>query len=130
MPSTPNLVVQAVITATLIVGVYYVKRRRIASHGYLTLAAVILNALSVLAVMLPSVLRILAGASFNSFTLLVLAHSILGAAAVVVGVYLMATWRLRKPGESCFMLRNYMGPLAAIWILSAALGACVYFLLL
>lgn len=130
MPSTPNLVVQAIITAILLIGVFYVKRRRIASHGYLTLAAVILNVVSVLVIMLPSVFRILTGATFNAFTLVVLTHSILGTATVIVGVYLVATWRLRKPGESCFMLRNYMKPLAIIWILSAALGAYVYYLLL
>jgi uncharacterized membrane protein YozB (DUF420 family) len=130
MPSTPNLIIQAVITAALTLGIFYVKRRKIAPHGYVTLAAVILNALSIIIVMLPSVLRIIDGASMNAFTMVVLAHSILGAATIIVGVYLMATWRLRTPGESCFMLRNYMRPLAMIWILSAALGAYVYYLLL
>jgi uncharacterized membrane protein YozB (DUF420 family) len=130
MPSTPNLIIQAVITVLLTIGVFHVKRRKLISHGYATLAAVILNALSVIIVMLPSVLRILTGASLNSFTLIVIIHSILGAAAVIVGVYLMATWRLRTPGASCFRLRNYMRPLAIIWILSAALGAYVYYMLL
>jgi uncharacterized membrane protein YozB (DUF420 family) len=130
MPSTPNLIIQAIITVALTLGIFYVKKRKITSHGYVTLAAVVLNALSVIIVMLPSSLRIVSGASMNVFTMVVLAHSILGAAAIIVGVYLMATWRLRTPGESCFRLRNYMRPLAMIWILSAALGAYVYHLLL
>jgi uncharacterized membrane protein YozB (DUF420 family) len=130
MPSTPNLIIQAIITAALTLGIFYVKRRRIVPHGYATLAAVVLNALSVIIVMLPSALRIVSGASMNAFTMVVIAHSILGAAVIIVSVYLMAVWRLRKPGESCFKLRNYMRPLAMIWILSAALGAYVYYLLL
>jgi len=130
MPSTPNLIIQAIITAALTLGIFYVKKRKITPHGYVTLAAVVLNALSVIIVMLPSVLRIMDGASLNAFTIVVIAHSILGAAAIIVGVYLMAVWRLRKPGESCFRLRNYMRPLAIVWILSAALGAYVYYMLL
>ena len=130
MPSTPNLVIQAIITAALTLGIFYMKRRKIIPHGYLTLAAVVLNALSVIIVMLPSTVRIVSGASMNAFTMVVIAHSILGAATIIVGVYLMAVWRLRKPGESCFKLRNYMRPLAMIWILSAALGAYVYYMLL
>jgi uncharacterized membrane protein YozB (DUF420 family) len=130
MPSTPNLVIQAIITAALTLGIFYVKRRKIAPHGYLTLAAVVLNALSVIIVMLPSAVRIVSGASMNAFTMVVIAHSILGAVAIVVGVYLVAVWRLRKPGESCFKLRNYMRPLAMVWIISAALGAYVYYMLL
>ncbi len=130
MPSTPNLMIQAIITAALTLGVFYVKRRKITPHGYVALAAVVLNALSVIIVMLPSAVRIVSGASMNVFTLVVIVHSILGAAAIIVGVYLMAVWRLRKPGESCFRLRNYMRPLAMIWILSAALGAYVYYMLL
>lgn len=130
MPSTPNLVVQAVITAVLFAGVFYVKRKRFASHGYATLVAVILNALSVLVIMLPSVLRIMDGASLNAFTLMVLAHSGLGAVSLVLGGYLMYSWRLRKPGESCFKLVNYMRPLAVIWVVSAALGVYVYYMLI
>jgi uncharacterized membrane protein YozB (DUF420 family) len=130
MPSTPNLIIQAIITAALTLGIFYVKRRRIVPHGYATLAAVVLNALSVIIVMLPSALRIVSGASMNAFTMVVIAHSILGAAVIIVSVYLMAVWRLRKPGESCFKLRNYMRPLAMIWILSAALGVYVYYMLL
>jgi len=130
MPSTPNLIIQAIITAALTLGIFYVKKRKITPHGYVTLAAVVLNALSVIIVMLPSVLRIIDGASMNAFTLVVIVHSILGAVAIVVGVYLMAVWRLRKPGESCFKLRNYMRPLAMVWILSVALGAYVYYMLL
>ncbi len=80
--------------------------------------------------MLPSVLRIMEGASLNAFTMVVIAHSILGAATIIVGVYLMAVWRLRKPGESCFRIVNYMKPLAIAWMISAALGAYVYYLLL
>ncbi len=130
MPSTPNLIIQAIITAALTLGIFYVKKRKITPHGYVTLAAVVLNALSVIIVMLPSVLRIIDGASMNAFTLVVIVHSILGAVAIVVGVYLMAVWRLRKPGESCFKLRNYMRPLTMVWILSVALGAYVYYMLL
>jgi uncharacterized membrane protein YozB (DUF420 family) len=130
MPSTPNLIIQAIITAALTLGIFYVKRRKIVPHGYVTLAAVVLNALSVIIVMLPSALRIVSGASMNAFTMVVIAHSILGAAAIIVGLYLIVVWRLRKPGESCFKLRNYMRPLAIVWILSVALGAYVYYMLL
>jgi uncharacterized membrane protein YozB (DUF420 family) len=118
------------ITAVLTLGIIYVRRKRIIPHGYAILAAVFLNALSVLVVMLPSVYRILSGASINPFTVVVIVHSILGAASVLAGVYLMAIWRLRKPGESCFRIVRYMKPLAIAWMISAALGAFVYYMLL
>lgn len=130
MPSTPNLIIQGIITVTLTLGILYMRKRKIVSHGYMTLTAVILNASSVLIVMLPSALRIMSGISMNFFAIMLGAHSILGAAAVIAGIYLMAVWRIRKPGESCFMVVNYMKPLAFAWMVSAAVGAYIYYMLL
>lgn len=130
MPSTPNLLAQVMIIAILTIGILYVGRKRFVQHGYIILAAVFLNALSVLIVMIPSVYRILSGASINPFTIVVIAHSILGAASVLAGIYLIAIWRLRKPGESCFKIAKYMRPLAIVWGISAVFGFFVYYMLL
>ena len=130
MPSTLNLLIQLIITSILSLGILYVRKRKIIPHGYATLTAVILNALSIVVVMLPSALRIMSGASMNIFTFVVVAHLILGTLALILGVYLMSTWRMRKPGESCFRIANYMKPLAIAWIFSTVIGVYIYFLLL
>ena len=105
------------------------KKRRIYPHGYLTLAAVSLNAVSIVLVMMPSALRILSGGILNAFTVSVAVHSVLGLAVEALGFYVVCNWRVRKPGVSCTRRRDLMRPLALFWTVSLALGAVLYLML-
>ena len=129
MISMYNMILQITIFGALSGGILYVKKRRIYPHGYLTLAAVSLNAVSIVLVMMPSALRILSGGILNAFTVSVAVHSVLGLAVEALGIYVVYNWRFRKPGVSCTRRRGLMRPLALFWTVSLALGAVLYLML-
>lgn len=124
-----NLVLQVLLLVGLTVGVYLVRRLRFGGHGYVMLSVLAINVYSIGSIMLPSARAMLSGSPINSFTLLVAAHSVAGAVAELTGVYIVYVWRLRPPGRSCFRLGRPMRALAAAWLIIAALGAYIYFLL-
>jgi uncharacterized membrane protein YozB (DUF420 family) len=129
MLSGVNLILQVCLTAALIVGIASVKRLKFSAHGYLMFLVVALNLPSIAIVMLPSSSRILAGASVNPFTTVVIAHSLLGVLAIGAGIYIMWTWRFRKPGVSCFRSRDLMRTLVPLWMVTVVLGAAMYYML-
>ncbi|UCD45151.1 MAG: hypothetical protein JSV27_01190 [Candidatus Bathyarchaeota archaeon] len=124
-----NLLLQVLMVVGLTVGIYLVRRLRFGGHGYVMLVIVALNVYSIGSVMLPSARNILSGAKFDSFTLLVAAHSVAGLMVELTGMYVVYVWRLRPPGQSCFRLGRPMKVLAAAWLIIAVLGAYIYFLL-
>ena len=99
-------------------------------HGYVAFAAVTLNALSIIVVMLPSASRILAGASQSGFTIIVAIHSLIGFIVEALGAYILLRWRFQTPGPTCWKMKGLMRVLAALWTLSVLLGALVYYMLL
>jgi len=130
MPSTLNLMLQIVILGVLALGILNVKRNRLNIHGYIAFAAVFLNAISILVVMLPSAFRIMAGASPSGFTIIVAAHSLLGFIVEALGAYIVLRWRFQTPGPTCWKMKRLMKVLAVLWTLSVVLGAVVYYTLL
>jgi len=130
MPSTLNLILQFVILGVLAFGIQSAKKKRLNMHGYIAFAAVALNTLSILVVMLPSASRITAGASQSGFTMIVAAHSLLGFIVEALGVYIVLRWWFQTPGPTCWRMKGLMRVLAALWTVSVVLGAVVYYMLL
>jgi uncharacterized membrane protein YozB (DUF420 family) len=130
MPSTLNLILQFVILGVLAFGIQSAKKKRLNMHGYIAFAAVALNTLSILVVMLPSASRITAGASQSGFTMIVAAHSLLGFIVEALGVYIVLRWWFQTPGPMCWKMKGLMRVLATLWTVSVVLGAVVYYMLL
>ena len=124
-----NLLAQLAITGILFSAIVYAKRREFRLHGLVIAAAVALNGLSILLVMVPSALRIFSGASLSGFTVAVGVHVILGTVAQLAGLYIVWGWRLREPGGTCFRLGGRMRSLSRLWTLMVVLGALVYYML-
>ena len=129
MSSGLNMLAQLVITGVLFVAIVYAKRREFRLHGLVIAAAVVLNGLSILLVMVPSALRIFSGASLSGFTLAVGVHVVLGMVAQLAGLYIVWGWRLREPGGTCFRLGGRMRSLSRLWTLMVVLGGLVYYML-
>ncbi len=124
-----NLLAQLAITGILFSAIVYAKRREFRLHGLVIAAAVALNGLSILLVMVPSALRIFSGASLSGFTVAVGVHVVLGTVAQLAGLYIVWGWRLREPGGTCFRLGGRMRSLSRLWTLMVVLGALVYYML-
>jgi uncharacterized membrane protein YozB (DUF420 family) len=130
MPSMLNLILQFVILSVLVYGILSAKKKRLNMHGYIAFVAITLNALSIVVVMLPSASRIIAGASQSGFTMIVAAHSLLGFIVEALGAYIVLQWRFQTSGPTCWKMKGLMRVLAALWTVSVALGAVVYYMLL
>ena len=107
-----------------------VRKGRLNSHGMIVFAAIVLNTLSVLAIMVPSASQILSGASQSMFTIIVAGHSLLGLAVELLGGYIILRWRFQPPGPTCSRMKGLMKVLGVLWTLTVLFGVFVYYLLL
>ncbi len=128
-----SLVFQVVILFLLIVGLPFVRgqsnRKNLMWHGYLTVLALGLHTILILLVMIPS----FAGgfgefgelSLFNSIT--VWSHAVLGTAAEVLGIILVASWLRKGPSRmACATWKKWMAPTFIIWTISVINGILVH----
>lgn len=127
--SDVNIVLQLVILAALGAGAIIVKRKQLVQHSYVMAACVALNTVSILIVMVPVARGLIGGTQLTQLTGLVTIHAAAGVTVQVAAVYLVAVWRFRKPGPTCFRYRGWMRTLAVAWALEAALGVIIYLML-
>ena len=131
-----SLSIQIVILFLLILGLPLVRRgenakENIIVHGYLTLAAVLLNTVLIFIVMLPSFsigLGELGSLSFLA-SLTLWSHVLLGVVAEVLGIILVAQWLSKPPSRmSCSKTKAWMWPTFVIWAVAVVTGALIHIL--
>ena len=127
--SDVNLTLQLVILAALGGGAVIVKRKQLARHGYVMAACVALNTVSILIVMVPVARGLIGGQQLTQLTGLATLHAAAGVAIQAAAVYLVAVWRVRKPGPTCLRYKGWMRALAMVWAVEAALGVFIYVML-
>jgi len=125
--STINLYLQLFLLAGLTFGLILAKRKRFAQHGWLMFALVAVNVSSIIMVMLPVALTILTRFSGTSYYTITILHGILGAVVLLLSLRVLAIWRFKKPGESCFKLKGEMMRLYILWLAEVILGLAVYY---
>lgn len=124
-----NLILQIVIFIFLTGGLSLKQKGKFIQHGTMMLTAIILNMISFLWVMWPS-FRGLDVLSFDStIKYLSFLHGVLGATAEVLGIFLVASWGLRKSVAGCSRRKNVMRLTLTLWIISLFFGFLVYALL-
>lgn len=139
MPLDPvgniSLILQIVILFLLILGLPFFRGQRnqknLTTHGYFTVAALILHTILIFLVMIPtftSGLGELGDLSlFSAIT--VWSHIILGTAAEVFGAIIIVGWLGRGPKKmTCYKLRRWMMPVFIIWVISIVNGALIHIL--
>jgi uncharacterized membrane protein YozB (DUF420 family) len=127
-----NLVLQIVIFTTVLISFVFSKRGRFLVHGIMMLVAVVLNIFSFLWVMEPSLLSLeqfILGHPVNRISLVTMAHGILGVTVEILGVWLVASWGLRKSTASCVRKRRMMLVTLILWAITFCLGVLLYMLL-
>ncbi len=132
---TGNIVIAVQILALvmLVVGVcpYRIrtKNRNLIMHGFLAITAVVLNLITVFYVMVPVFSEGIAGLIGVSMlgSAVVVAHAVLGTAAIVSGLIIIATWVTHPLGElGCNKMWKWMMPTFAVWATSLVLGAVIH----
>ncbi len=130
-----SLALQIVILFLLIVGLPFFRgsanRRNWMLHGYSTVAALILHTILIFIIMVPSFTEGLPDIGdlslLNSVT--VWSHIVLGSAAEVLGIIVIAYWAAKGPSKlACGRLRRWMIPIFIIWVISIVNGALIHVL--
>jgi uncharacterized membrane protein YozB (DUF420 family) len=120
-----SMLIQLIGLGLLIIGFIIVKRKRYANHGAVMFAAVTMNTLAILTVMIPVALR-LTDTSIPGFNLLFRSHALLGLIVEGIGIYILAEWRFQKPGPTCFQRKNWMLSLGMLWMTEVIIGILLF----
>ena len=130
-----SLVLQIAILFLLVLGLPFFRgqtnRKNFMFHGYSTVAALVLHTFLIFLVMIPSFtggFSDLGGLSlFASAT--VWSHVVLGTAAEVLGIIVVAAWAIKGPSKLfCVRWKKWMMPLFAIWVISIINGTLIHIL--
>ncbi len=92
-------------------------------------AAVVLHLITVVAVMGPTFGTFFTSPGtivFDATVIMSLMHVALGSIAVVIGIWIVASWHFKTDLKVCFAKKKIMGPTFALWTLSVLLGTIMY----
>jgi uncharacterized membrane protein YozB (DUF420 family) len=129
--ATASLALQVAVFILLVVGYVYMRRQRFRLHGTLMALAVGVHLLAVFAVMIPSFVLAVVPSYIVPEPLLLtsvagLIHAVLGVAAISLGVYLVAAWRVSGSLQGCFTRKKMMLLTLAVWLVALLLGFLLY----
>jgi hypothetical protein len=133
LAATINLGVQIVVVVLLLGGYWLKRMNRFRQHGITMLTAVILHIIMMLAVMLPSfvlgVIPLILANTSAVVTVVGPLHGIMGIIAAVLGVWIVASWRLRASLQYCGRgksKKKLMLFTLILWLIALFLGILLY----
>jgi hypothetical protein len=125
-----GLVLEIAVLILLFVARYkFARSGKTMAHGYTIAIALVLHAISVLAVMIPSFARsldILISDFFSPAIIATWIHIPIGFVVLILGAYLISEWRFQQPQAKCYMRVKLMRPLWLLWAFSVVLGILLY----
>ncbi len=123
--ATANLVVQLVLIVLVLGAVYLAHRGKVIRHCNIVRGTVIVQIITVLAVMLPSLLGYVENLPPNSFLYFAfLTHHILGLLLIVIFIYVnLEVGRVIRP---IVKRKNAMRTALGVWLIAIALGIYIY----
>jgi hypothetical protein len=129
--STLTLVIQLVVFALLIVGFTLKRRKSFLQHGFLMVSAVFLHLISVLIIMVPSFEAITFTVTALPVTIVALSiiHAVFGLTALVLGIWISASWRFRQGLQYCAPKKSLMLVTFVVWTIAILIGVALYFIL-
>jgi uncharacterized membrane protein YozB (DUF420 family) len=126
--ATISLIFQIVVLILLFAGVGLKGRKKFRQHGIVMLTAVVLHTIIILAWMVPS-FTLSFSDSINLADVIVvtiLVHALMGIAADLLGIWLVASWRLHADMKTCFAKKSFMRVTMALWLIALFLGIVLY----
>jgi hypothetical protein len=123
-----NLGLQIGILVLIWVAYFIKKRRKYFIHGTLMTVGVILNIVSFLLVMGPSLLsfEIVRTQPLHEYSLITLTHSAIGGIALILGAITVVSWRLQSSTKNCVKMKRLMKPTIILWTIALVLGILLY----
>jgi uncharacterized membrane protein YozB (DUF420 family) len=126
-----NAMLQLIILVLLVVGIGMKWRKKFSLHGMILLVAVILNLVSFVLIMLPSLLRteIIITQPLQAVSIVTLIHSSVGLVVMILGMWVVASWRLQSSMKICFKNKKLMRLTSMLWLVVLLVGFLLYYLL-
>jgi len=129
--ATTSLVIQVIVLFLLLYGYLLKRRLKFRQHGITMFAAVVLHVAMVFVIMIPSfVLAVIPHyillTPLEIVSVVGLLHGITGSLAILLGVWLVASWRFRKDFKGCFNKKKIMRGTMVVWVASLLFGVAVY----
>jgi uncharacterized membrane protein YozB (DUF420 family) len=130
--ATASLIIQLLVLGLLFYGFMLKKNQKFRQHGLAMLGAVVLHAITIFAVMMPSFAGGFSGPGAfdfsNMMVVLAVVHTVTGVFAFLLGIVLVVTWRLRTDLKPCFQKKQLMRVTIVIWMIALVLGVVLYWL--
>jgi hypothetical protein len=126
-----NLPFQLVILVAMLGSLALKQKHKYFGHGIAMLLAAVLNAVSFVWVMGPSLPRIgelVANQPFNVISLVTVAHASSGTIAEILAIWIIVPWRLRSSTQYCIRKRKMMRVAPALRLIALLVGVIFYVL--
>ncbi|MGB9914374.1 MAG: hypothetical protein ACPLIG_00355 [Candidatus Bathyarchaeales archaeon] len=123
-----SLILQVAAICLISAGLALKRRKRLRQHGLVMLAAVAMHTVLIFAWMVPSFASLFTSSTgfADVFTLVILAHAFSGIVADALGVWVVASWRLRADIQACFAKKGVMRITIVLWLIALLLGMTLY----
>jgi uncharacterized membrane protein YozB (DUF420 family) len=125
---TLSLTIQLIVLALLVTAYWSQKTLKFRRHGITMLSAVTLHIIMIFGIMVPS-FSVIAFTQTSISTLivsLVMIHATFGAITALLGIYVVASWRLRTSLQYCQPKKKIMLTTFILWLISISLGIIIY----
>ncbi len=122
-----NLYIQLILVVGLTIGLFLSRRKKLVQHGWLMLVLTLLNLASIIVVMTPVAYRLLIMLSISSFSLITVLHALFGLVVLSLSMRILLVWRLRKPGLTCYKMKDQMLKLYLFWVAEVILGIAMFY---
>jgi uncharacterized membrane protein YozB (DUF420 family) len=128
--ATISLVTQIVVLVLLFGGIWLKGKKKYRQHGIMMFTAVVLHTVVILAWMIPSFSSLISSPStlnpVDALMVTALVHAVTGIMTVILGFWLVASWRLQVDVKACFAKKKAMRVTLTLWLITLVLGIILY----
>jgi uncharacterized membrane protein YozB (DUF420 family) len=128
--ATVSLVIQIVVLVLLFGGIWLKGVKKFRQHGITMLTAVVLHTVIILTWMIPSFRSLFSSSSSinlaDIIVVTILIHAFMGITADILGIWLVASWRLQADMKTCFAKKKIMRVTLTLWLIALVLGIILY----
>lgn len=126
-----NLALQVTIVAILITSLFIKTRGKFLMHGLMMATGAALSVISFLLVMAPSLYSLVMGGSLfrnlpSDASFAVILHAGIGSVSEILGLWIVASWRLKRDFQSCMRKKKAMRVTFLLWLTSLLLGIVLF----
>ena len=128
---TASLIIQIIVLFLLILGYFLKRKLKFRQHGITMTTAFVLHLSMVFFIMIPSfvfavVPEYIVPSPLAIESVIGLTHVILGTITLLLGGFLVVSWRFNKNIQGCISRKKYMLKTLTVWVATLVFGITLY----